>query len=399
MRQKIPLQLILLLGAVVALGPFSLDMYLPAVPSMQRDLGATEAQAQSTLSAYFIGLALGQLFYGPLSDRIGRRKPLLIGLALYALASLGCMLARNIDVLIALRLLQALGGCVGVVISRAVIRDLFPPQDMARVMSAMLLVMSVAPIVAPISGSMLFAAFGWHSIFAVLVIYGLVCWVAIHYGLAESLKQPLPPTTIVRIGHDYLRMMSHRRFMGYALAGGAAQAGMYAYLGSSSFVFIDVFALTPGQFSLLFAINACGLIGGSQINSLLLRRHHSEKVLGHALNAFLVSGVAMLVCASMHWFGVWGVAVPMFFCLASLGFNFPNATSAAMAPFGDRAGLASALLGTLQFAIGAFSTWVAGQLYDGTAVPMAAVIACCGVAAQILLRSVVRPPGHHAPEN
>jgi len=398
MSQKIPVPLVLLLGAVVAMGPFSLDMYLPAMPTIQHALGSTAAEVQMTLSAYFAGLALGQLVYGPLSDRIGRRIPLLIGLAIYVLASFGCIFARNIDALIVLRLFQALGGCVGIVISRAVIRDLFPPQDMARVFSALLLVMSVAPILAPISGSMLFAAFGWQSIFVFLTLYGAACWFAVFYRLEESLAQPHPPASILRIAADYLRLLSHRRFMGYALAGGAAQAGMYTYLSSSSFVFIDVFQLTPGHFSMLFGLNACGLIATSQINSFLLRKgYHTEHVLRHALNAFMIAGVLMLICASMKWFGIYGVAVPMFCCLASLGFSFPNVTSAAMAPFGDRAGLASALLGMLQFTIGSVFTWIAGHLYDGTAVPMAAVIACCGILAQLLLRILVRHPKHPLP--
>ena len=251
---------ILLLGAIIALAPMSIDLYLPALPTLQQALGGTAAQGQLTLSVYFLGLAMGQLIYGPVSDRIGRRKPLYFGLALYALAALGCTLATDINSLIALRFLQALGGCAGMVIVRAVVRDLYTPQDMARVLSMLLLVMGVAPILAPLIGSWVFVAFGWQAVFGVLVAYGLACLIMAAKYLPETLSRPGEALEFMRVLKGYGRLLRHRRFMGYALSGGIAQASLFAYIAVSSFVFIDFYALSPTQYGLLFGVNAFGLI-------------------------------------------------------------------------------------------------------------------------------------------
>lgn len=377
---------ILLLGAIIAIAPLSIDLYLPALPTIQSHLGATEAEAQLTLSAYFLGLALGQLFYGPISDRIGRRKPLFFGLALYAGSALGCALATDIDSLIVLRLLQALGGCSGMVIVRAVVRDLYTPQDMARVLSLLLLVMGVAPILAPVFGSWIFVAFGWQAVFIILVLYAVGCLVASARLLPETLASPGETLRFGRVLSGYLRLLRHRRFMGYALSGGIAQSGMFAYIAVSSFVFIDVYGLSPTEYGLLFGVNAFGLILGSQLNNRALRRFRSEQVLKAALTAFAVFGVVLAV---VIWTGLGGLSlalVPLWCCITSLGFTFPNSTAAAMAPFGDRAGMAAALMGTLQYGLAALASSVVAHLHDGTAKPMALTIAGCGVLSVVVLR-------------
>ena len=377
---------ILLLGAIIALAPMSIDLYLPALPTLQQALGGTAAQGQLTLSVYFLGLAMGQLIYGPVSDRIGRRKPLYFGLALYALAALGCTLATDINSLIALRFLQALGGCAGMVIVRAVVRDLYTPQDMARVLSMLLLVMGVAPILAPLIGSWVFVAFGWQAVFGVLVAYGLACLIMPAKYLPETLARPGEALEFMRVLKGYGRLLRHRRFMGYALSGGIAQASLFAYIAVSSFVFIDFYALSPTQYGLLFGVNAFGLILGSQINNWMLTRYRAERVLRSALIAYSSFGVVLALVVITGLGGLPGVLIPLWCCIASLGFTFPNSTAAAMAPFGDRAGMAAALLGTLQYGLAAIASGVVASLHDGTALAMALAIAACGLISVIVLR-------------
>ena len=377
---------ILLLGAIIALAPMSIDLYLPALPTLQQALGGTAAQGQLTLSVYFLGLAMGQLIYGPVSDRIGRRKPLYFGLALYALAALGCTLATDINSLIALRFLQALGGCAGMVIVRAVVRDLYTPQEMARVLSMLLLVMGVAPILAPLIGSWVFVAFGWQAVFGVLVAYGLACLIMAAKYLPETLARPGEALEFMRVLKGYGRLLRHRRFMGYALSGGIAQASLFAYIAVSSFVFIDFYALSPTQYGLLFGVNAFGLILGSQINNWMLTRYRAERVLRGALIAYSSFGVVLALVVITGLGGLPGVLIPLWCCIASLGFTFPNSTAAAMAPFGDRAGMAAALLGTLQYGLAAIASGVVASLHDGTALAMALAIAACGLISVIVLR-------------
>lgn len=377
---------ILLLGAIIALAPLSIDLYLPSLPTIQQTLGGDAAQAQLTLSTYFLGLALGQLIYGPVSDRIGRRKPLYFGLALYAIAALGCAFATNIDSLIALRFLQALGGCAGMVIVRAVVRDLYTQQEMARVLSMLLLVMGIAPILAPVIGSWIFVAFGWQTVFGVLAVYGLGCLFMAAKYLPETLATPGEALQLNRVLKGYGRMLRHRRFMGYALSGGIAQASMFAYIAVSSFVFIEIYTLTPTQYGLLFGVNAFGLILGSQINNWMLTRYRSERVLRSALLAYAFFGLVLAGLVSTDIGGLPGVLIPLWCCIASLGFTFPNSTAAALAPFGDRAGMAAALLGTLQYGLAAIASGVVAHLHDGTAQPMALTIAACGLGSVVVLR-------------
>lgn len=378
-------------ASVMAIGPLSIDMYLPSLPALQAHFGADTASTQLTLSLYFIGLAIGQLIYGPVSDRFGRRKPLLFGLMLYALVSLGCAYAPGMDSLIVLRFLQALGGCAGMVITRAMVRDLFPPQEMARILSTLVLIMGVAPILAPLIGGQIFLLFGWQAIFMVMAAYSLFCFAGI-YALPETSHNRGEALQLGNVLAGYARLLRHRRFMGYALAGGVAQAGMFAYISGSSFVFINVYGVAPAHFGLLFGSIAFGLITAAQVNSFVLRRYRSEHVLRIALMANACFSVLLLINAWTGFGGLPGIMIPLFCGMSSLGFSFPNSTAGAMAPFGDRAGMAAALLGTLQFGIAAISGSVVGYLFNGTAVPMAAVICICAVSARVLLQLLVPSP-------
>lgn len=388
-----PLGWLLTLGAIVAIGPLSVDMYLPALPELQRALDADAAATQQTLAAFFAGLALGQLFYGPLSDRYGRKPPLVAGLAIFVVASIGCALAADIDALVALRFAQALGGCAGMVLTRAMVRDLYPPQDMARILSLLVLVMGAAPMLAPLLGSATLAIAGWRAIFVILALFGLACLLRVWRSLAET-HPPERRLVVLTPGSallGYGQLLQHRRFVGYALAGGVAQGGMFAYISSSAFVFIEVHGLSPSAFGMLFGANAAGLIAASQLNRHLLRRLPAQRVLQAALAVYFVAALALAAAALTGLGGVWGLALPLWVAIASLGFTFPNAIAAAMAPFGDRAGSASALLGTLQFALAGAASVVAGLAYDGSARPMALVIAACGAGALVLLHTLARP--------
>lgn len=370
----------------------SIDMYLPGLPALQAHYAASEAKTQLTLAAYFVGMALGQLAYGPVSDRFGRRLPLLVGLTIYTAASLGCALAPSMDALIGLRFLQALGGSAGIVLTRAMVRDRHSPQDMARVLSALILVIGAAPILAPSAGGMVLAVSSWQTIFFILTLYGALSWLAVSLAIAETHHGQRAPLSLKSMLSGYARLLSHKRFMGYALSGGIAQGGMFAYISASSFVFIEHYGLSPTTYGWLFGLNAFGLIAGSQVNIRLLKRLPAQRVLRAALGTYLVASLLLLLAAWTGFGGLWGLLPPLFICISSLGFTFPNSTAGAMAPFGDRAGMASALLGSLQFTIAGFAGAIVGLLHDGTALPMAAVIAFCGLAATAVLRRLVGVP-------
>ncbi|WP_168146716.1 multidrug effflux MFS transporter [Solimonas marina] len=374
-------------GLIVAIGPFSIDMYLPSLPALQTHFGVDAAAVQRTLSLFFVGLAIGQLIYGPIADRFGRRGPLLSGLILYTLTSVACRYAPNIETLAMLRFLQALGGAAGMVVVRAMVRDRFSGPEMARVLSSMTAVMGVAPIIAPTLGGFVFRTFGWQGEFAFLAIFGTLCIIIAARMLPETLAQRVPHTPRSVAAH-YLQMMRHRRFMGYALAGGTAQGAMFAYISVSAFVFIDYYRLTPVAFAIMFGCNAGALIVASQLNALVLRRVPVQVVLRYAVRTSAAASGLTLIAAATGIGGLYTVLPPLFVAIGSLGFSFPNATAAAMAPFGDRAGIAAALLGTLQFTIAAVSGSVAAALYSGTPLAMAAVMAVCGVVAVLLLRTL-----------
>jgi len=383
------LRLTLILGALTAFAPMSIDMYLPAMPAMERSLATDAAAVQLTLSTFFLGLAAGQLVYGPLSDRFGRKRPLLAGLLLYIAASAGCALAPTVETLIGLRLVQSLGGCAGVVIARAMVRDLFEQQQAARMFSLLVLVMGLAPILAPLAGSFVLELAGWRTIFWVLAAFGAICCTAAMLGLAES-HPPQRRTTHGAAGavRDYLALLRDRRYLGFALSGGLPSAGMFAYIAGSPVLFIEGYGLSPQLYGILFGTNAFGLIAASQINRRLLGRMASEAVLYRANLAAAGTATLLLLAAATGAGGLWGLLVPLFLYMSSLGFTMPNAQAGALAGQAARAGTAAALMGTVQFSSGALSASLSAALHDGGPLPMATAIACCAwlaLAAQVFL--------------
>jgi MFS transporter, DHA1 family, multidrug resistance protein len=381
------------LGVLTAFGPLSIDMYLPALPTIARDFGTDAARVQQTLAIFFVGLALGQLLYGPLSDRLGRRGPLLFGCALYALACIGCALAPSVQSLIVLRFAQAFGACAGIVIANSIVRDLFDQHESARMYSFLMLVMGLAPITAPFIGGQILLFFGWRAIFLLLSGYGLLCLGIVLFGLKETLPPERRTTTGIGAAvFTYGSLLVDKHFMGYALAGGLAAAAMFTYIAGSPFVFIELNGVPPEQFGLLFGANALGLIMAAQFNRWLLRRFQSVQILMVALAVTAASGLLLLLVTATGAGGFPAMLVLLFFCIASTGLVRPNSTAAAMAPYGQRAGSAAALLGGIQFGLGAGAGTLVSLLHNDTALPMAGVIALCAVAAFVFLQLMTPRP-------
>jgi DHA1 family bicyclomycin/chloramphenicol resistance-like MFS transporter len=386
-------RLTIILGTLSAFGPLSIDMYLPGLPGIGRTFGVETAVAQQSLSAFFIGLALGQAFYGPIADRVGRRLPLLFGCILYAIASVGCVFAPTIGSLIGLRFAQALGGCAGMVIARSVVRDLFDARESARIYSFLMLVMGLAPITAPLIGGQLLLFFGWRAIFVVLAAFGLLCAALVLFGLPETL--PPERRSTAGLGQAlaaYGSLIRDRQFMGFALAGGFISAGMFVYIAGSPFVLIELYGVAPEHYGWIFGANALGLIAASQLNRRLLQRYNGETIMRVAIGTIVISGLVLVAVAATGLGGLAGLLPPLFVCIAGYGLVVPNATAAAMALYGAMAGSASALLGTLQFSVGAMAGILVGVLHTGTALPMAGMIAACAIAALLAFQTMAMRP-------
>jgi MFS transporter, DHA1 family, multidrug resistance protein len=384
-------ELVILLGALTALAPVSIDMYLPALPTISAAFAAEPGHVQLSLASFFLGLATGQAFYGPISDRFGRKRPLYAGLTLFGLASAGCALSTSIDMLIVLRFFQALGACSGQVVARAVVRDLFEGRDSARVFSLLLLVMGVSPILAPLVGGQIIRWFEWRVVFWVITGLALLVMASVGARLRETHrhehKRSLRLSKVLAV---YGALLKDRTFVGYALTGGLAMGGLYTYIVATPFVFIELFHVPAGRFGLFFGANAIGLILASQINVRLVQRYETESIIRSVLLFEVVVGLLLLTGTVSGVLGLYGTALLLFLYIASVGCLFPNTTAMAMAAHGDKAGSASALVGTLQFALAAIAASAVGAANNGTALPMAAVIAACGGAAFLFYFGLVR---------
>ena len=384
-------RLAVILGALTAMGPLAIDMYLPALPAIARELQTSAAAVQVSLAVYFVGIACGQAFYGPLSDRWGRKPAVYFGLVLFSASSVGCALAGDVSWLIAMRFLQALGGCAPLVVPRAIVRDYFDQRESVRMLSVLMLVMGLAPILAPLVGGQLLVNFGWRSVFWVLAAYGAF-WFAVVAGL---LPESLPAARRRRqrpgeVLATYAGLLRDRSYISYVLTGALIFAGLLAYISGSPFVFIELFRVPPEQYGLFFGANALGIIAASQVNRWLASRFDARDIVSCVLPVSVTAGIVLVVDAATGFGGFAGILVPLFFYIASHGFVMPNTTALAMAPHGAVAGSASALLGTVQFVLGAVAGALVGGLANGTAVPLAAVIAGCGALALVTYRSLPR---------
>jgi DHA1 family bicyclomycin/chloramphenicol resistance-like MFS transporter len=381
----------LTLGAFVALGPLTIDMYLPALPTITTELETTSAAVQLTLTGTLIGLALGQLVLGPLSDRFGRRRPLLAGTALHVLASLLVLLAPSIAVLGALRLLQGVGTAAGAVIAIAVVRDLFDGRAAATMLSRLFLVIGAAPVLAPTIGGEVLRFTSWRGVFVILAVYGLLL-LAVGIFL---LRETLPPERRSSSGiagtlRGYRSLFGDRAYVGLVLVAGLTMAGLFSYVSGSSFVYQDEFGLDEQQFGLLFGAGAFFLIAATQLNPVLLRWFSPAQVLVAGTVAGAAAGAGLLVLAGTSTGGLFAVAVPLWAVLFACGLALPNAPALALSRHGDAAGTAAALLGAVQFGVGAAVSPLVGLL-GNDAVAMGTVIVASLVLAIAVLVVVVRP--------
>src|SRR4051812_5437121 len=368
-------RLVVVLGAVNAIGPLSIDMYLPAFPEIAASLHASAAQVQLTLTACVAGLALGQLVVGPLSDRLGRRGPLVAAMATYAVASVLCSVAPSAPVLMALRFVQGLAGAGGIVIARAVVRDLHTGAAAVRLFSSLMLVTGLAPILAPLAGGQVLTVASWRGIFVVLAVLAALIAAAVLVGLRETLPPERRSGQGLRHTLSTMRgLLRDRWFVGHALAGGLAFGALFAYISGSSFVLQGIYGLSPQLYSVLFAVNGLGLIGGSQVNARLVGRFGPALLLRRGLATIAVSALALLAVVTTDALGVGAVLVPMFVIVSSLSFVLPNATALALADHAAVAGTASALLGVVQFSVGALVAPVVGAGGTTSAVPMGVVM-------------------------
>ncbi|EQC49027.1 drug resistance transporter, Bcr/CflA family [Bacteriovorax sp. BSW11_IV] len=371
---------ILLLGLLTAFGPLSIDMYLPAFPKLASDLGVEISLVQFSLGAYIIGMSLGQVFYGPLSDKHGRKRSLVIGLVIYILASLGCLWVESITGLIVLRFIQGLGGCAGTVMSRAVVRDLFDGEQAAKVFSLLMLIMGLAPILAPSLGGLLLKVSSWRMIFAVLSTVGIIAFILVVKLLPETVSEEnRNPLALKEAFGNYKNIVKDKEFVGFLFAGGMIQAGLFAYITGSAFVFMKIFGLNESQYGIVFGMNAFGLIFFSQVNRYLLNHYTIKEILRVVIAVNAICAVALFLCGVFEIGGLVGVMIPLFMCMSTLGMIFPNATAGALVNHAKSAGSASALLGTLMMAFGAISALCVSAFANGTIIPMVSIIMVCSL--------------------
>jgi DHA1 family bicyclomycin/chloramphenicol resistance-like MFS transporter len=381
----------IVLGLLAAVGPFAIDMYVPALPTITADLQTTTAATQMTLLAFFLGFGLSQLAYGPVSDMVGRKPPLYFGLGLFVVGAMGGALSPSIEWLIAFRVIQGIGGASVMVVPRAVIRDLHTGIEATRLMSLVMLILSVSPILAPLAGSALIVPFGWRSVFVVAAIAALAGLVLTMFVLPETWPRERRVRSELRsVVVGYGSLLRHPRFMGLTFIGGLGMASFFAFLASSSFIYIDHFGLTPVQYSFAFSANAIGFIGASQFSARLGQRFGMARVVSTAVAVFAAFAVLLFLLTAM---GVDSLAVLIVLLIcanAALGLVIPATMVLSLEEHGPIAGMASALGGTLQMVAGGVVIGLVSLSFDGTALPMVTAIALCAVGALLLSRLTLR---------
>ena len=391
-----PWSMILLLGALTAFAPMSIDMYLPSLPAIGAEFHAPPGAAQATLAAFFTGLAIGQLFYGPASDRWGRRWPLFGGVALYVAASAACALAPNLESLVAARLFQALGASAGPVIARAVVRDRFDHRQSARVLSQLMLVMGLAPILAPLVGGEVAALAGWRALFWILAAFGAVLVCIVWFALDESRsRETAAQAQSEHPLRAYLALLKSRPLVGFTLAGALNSGALFAYITASPGLLISTYHIPSTSFGWVFGVNAIGLIAMSQVNAHLLRRYAPETILTRGRPFSILWAALLVMDALTGWGGMWGVLVPLFLVLSSFGLVGANSQACGLAIDPKRAGSISALMGSVSFGVGALTAGLTGALTaawpHAGARPMALVMLAAILASTAALYGVARP--------
>ena len=379
-------RLIFILGLLTAIGPLSIDMYLPGFSVIADDLNTSIEMVGYSLSSFFVGICVGQLLSGPLLDRFGRKKPLSAGLIIYILASIGCGISDSVEMLIGFRFLQALGGCVGMVAPSAVVRDSFPVEQSARVFSMLILILGVSPILAPTLGGFIVSTWGWKLIFFVLAAITLLILITVIVALPET-KQPdsnysLHPKAIMG---NFWEVIRNRQFLTYTIAGNTVSAGLFAYLAGSPFVFMEIYGVSQQAYGWIFGLIAAGLITASQFNNLILKHYKSDRILRMVITIQAILGIVMCAGTWFQLFNLYSLIIVLMLFLSCQGFIFPNAAAMAMAPFTRHAGSAAALLGAIQMALGALATALVGIFFNSTSMPMVTIMMCFSLTGFLLL--------------
>ena len=382
-----PTSWVLIIGVMVAIGPLAIDMYLPALPSIAEDLQISVATASTSVTAYFIGLVFGQLFYGPFSDRVGRVLPMYIGMAVFAISSMVCANASNEYVLFVARVFQALGGCVTAVVTKAAMRDVLTPKQMAKALSLVILVMGLAPILAPNLGALILRFFEWHKLFWVLTAYALLNIVLTKLYFKETLPKALRnKTPISQSLLDYWHLLHDSRFLLPAVAGGLLQGAFFVYLASASELFMVHYGASEENFALLFGANALGFVALTQLNQFLTNRFRLMQLLRFGAMLQLIAAFCLLGFGLIgDQASFWGVFMSIFCCVAGLGFTQPNAGAIALAHQQERAGLASAAQGALQFSVGIFGGLLLSMVHANIVLKLGVAIVLLVVIANLLL--------------
>lgn len=386
--------LILILGSLAALGPFSIDMYLPGFLDIANDLKTTESAVSLSLSSFFIGISAGQLLYGPLLDKFGRKRPLYFGLVLYILASLGCLLVEDIDQLVILRFIQAIGSCATAVASVAMVRDLFTVEESPKVFASLMLVIAVSPMLAPTAGGYLIAAFGWTSVFVFLAFMAFLMLLASFFKLPESyIPDPsysLKPQPIL---NSFATVLREPQFTTYALVSAITFSGLFAYVSSSPTVFMKIYSVSKTGYGWIFAILSVFFIGSSQLNTLMLRWFTSKQIIGVALPLQVLFSVLFLIFAYNDWLSLYSTIAFIASFLCCLGFINPNAAALSLAPFTKNAGIASALMGACQMGLGALSSVLVSLFSEHSVVPMPLIMtgaASCALLCWLIGRKFIQ---------
>lgn len=369
---------ILILGALSTISPFSIDMYLPGFPAIAKNLDTSISNVQLSLTSYLVGIAIGQLFYGPLLDKFGRKKPLYLGLVIYVVASIACAFTYSVNHLILMRFVQAIGGCVGMVAAQALVRDIFPINKTAQVLSLLTLVIAVSPMIAPTVGGYVTSHFNWQMVFWVLAGITMLIIVAVKLYLPtgappdESLS--LRPSKVIK---NYHLVLKNRQFLTYMLVGGIAGAAPFAYIAGSADVFMNKYGISETGYGWIFAILATAMIGSTQMNHILLKKYKSEQIIKVSLLYQSVVGFLMIMGVWLQWLNVYSLIFLMFIFLTGHGLNSPNTAALSLEPFSKNAGSASAMMGSLRMAMGGLASAMVSVFHSGTALPMVAMMAAC----------------------
>lgn len=392
------LELLFILAALAAFGSLSVAMYLPGLPAMAREFDGSMAGVQNTVAAFSLGLCLGQLAYGPASDRWGRRGPLLVGTGLYIVASLACVLVTNLESLIALRFIQGLGGCAGVVISRAIVRDRFAPSEAAGIYSTLMLILGVAPILSPLAGGWIIAAFGWRAVFGVLFGFGLLIGATVLFRLDETCSSATREQA--RSEHPfrgYWAIMTDRQVLAFVLCGGFVSAGTFVYMAQSAHLLIEGYGVPTTAFGWFYGVGSLSVLIGSQINRLLLKRHSSRFLLAWSTGVNLAACALLLACVRLWPLSLAAFVLPLCLAFSMNGLSNPNAAAEAMAASGWRGGSVAAVMGFFQFGLGAVGAWLAGLLSNGDASELALML-CGSGAVAVACVWIAGPTPAHPPQ-